>query len=93
MHDFTPIALAEHLNAALMVAPANTLDGLKSSKSHERNKAVEWLADHLSLQFRHHNIALVDASSSASAEDPDFLATQLQARSLKLAEWQPERAG
>lgn len=92
MLEFTPLALAEHLDAALMVAPANTLNGLKSAKAHERNRAVEWLADHLALRFRHHNIALVDASKAASADYPNFLATQLRAGPLELDEWKPELA-
>lgn len=93
MHDFTPLALAEHLDAALMVAPANTLNGLKSPHAYERSKAIGWLADHLALRFRHHNITLVDAGKAASVESPNLVATELQAGSLELAAWKPGQAG
>lgn len=93
MHDFTPLALAEHLDAALMVAPAKTLNGLKSRQPHERSRAIEWLADHLALRFRHHNITLTDAGRNVCGDNPNLVATELQAGPLELADWQPEQAG
>jgi hypothetical protein len=86
MAKITPDALTEHLEAALMVAPASTLECFTSANRRARRRAAEWLADHLAVRFRHHNIGLVDASLLSSMQlDGDGVATELQDVAPELA--------
>lgn len=90
MHQISLNALVEHLEAALMVAPATTLESFNSPERRKRHRAVEWLADHLSLRLRHHNIALVDAGLEAldKHDDDHGVATELQDDAPELANWE-----
>ncbi len=65
--------LNEHLDATFMVAPTDILKALNDTSTGQRNRAVEWIADHLAWRLRHYDIQLVKSSDvTGDAEAVEF---------------------
>lgn len=70
-HEITP-----HLEAALMMAPPDTLEALGGSDRYRRNRAVSCLAEHLVSRLNCFDIVLTDRvrfeEVEEAAEDLEF---------------------
>ncbi len=61
--------LNDHLDATFMVAPSDILKALNDASTGKRNRAVEWVAEHLAWRLRHYDIQLVKSSDMTG--DPE----------------------
>lgn len=69
MERISPDALTPHLEAALMMAPPETLLALQHPDRHRRLRAVSRLADHLVHRLQCFDISLADDGEAGCGDE------------------------
>lgn len=69
MERISPEALMPHLEAALMMAPPETLRALQHPDRHRRLRAIARLADYLTLRLQCFDIGLADGNALRRIDD------------------------